>query len=416
MARPRDPVWRRSRQQEPWGRPRCARRRVGGSVVSVDPYLDLPLSPLDELGDEAWTFERAVVAETRRIHVREAARAAVAAEKRSGRPLPPVEPLRGFLAEPDPPTAYRIERVWPAGGRVVLAAAQKAGKSTAVGNVLRSLADGDALFGHFPAHPVGRVVLLDNELDRAMLRRWLRDHRIGRQEVVDLVPLRGRLSTFDVLDAGTRAAWAEHLGAADVLVLDCLRPALDALGLDENRDAGRFLEAFDELLTEAGIGEALVVHHHGHGSERSRGDSRILDWPDAVWNLVREARAEPTTASRYFSAYGRDVAVRESRLEHDVATRRLTVAGGSRGDRKVDDALEDVLEVLDGAPPMSGREVERALETSGHGRATVREALRQGVTIGLVVTVPGPRRSMLHALDPSSAPVRQQCATSAPAQ
>ncbi len=35
-------------------------------------------------------------------------------------------------------------------------------------------------------------------------------------------------------------------GHTDVLVIDCLRPALDALGLSEDKDAGRWLDAPDE--------------------------------------------------------------------------------------------------------------------------------------------------------------------------
>ena len=50
---------------------------------------------------------------------------------------------------------------------------------------------------------------------------------------------------------------------------------LDALGLDEHRDAGRFLTAFDALLVEAGIRDAFVVTHMGHTNERARGDSRL---------------------------------------------------------------------------------------------------------------------------------------------
>jgi hypothetical protein len=91
-------------------------------------------------------------------------------------------------------------------------------------------------------------------------------------------------------------------------VLDCLRPAMDAPALDEHSEAGRFLTAFDELLKEANIPEALVVHHSGHGGERSRGDSRILDWADGIWNLVRENKDDLDSA-RFISAKGREALV-----------------------------------------------------------------------------------------------------------
>jgi hypothetical protein len=46
-------------------------------------------------------------------------------------------------------------------------------------------------------------------------------------------------------------------------------PALGALGLTEsNEDVNQFLIAFDALLVEAGVAEALIAHHMGHVEER----------------------------------------------------------------------------------------------------------------------------------------------------
>src|SRR6185503_12255323 len=101
------------------------------------------------------------------------------------------------------------------------------------------------------------------------------------------------------------------------------RPAMDALGLDEHNEAGRWFTAFDELLKEAGVPEALIVHHSGHGGDRSRGDSRILDWPDGIWNLVRGER-DDLNSPRFISAKGRDITVEEGQLTFDPITRHLT--------------------------------------------------------------------------------------------
>ena len=99
-------------------------------------------------------------------------------------------------------------------------------------------------------------------------------------DAVELVSLKGRAASFNILDPQTRAEWAATLRGVDVIILDCLRPILDAFRLDENRDAGRFLVAFDALLIEVGGGspvDGIVVHHMGHTDERSRGDSRIIE-------------------------------------------------------------------------------------------------------------------------------------------
>lgn len=378
--------------------------------VDVRELLGIPERDHDAVengeGDVVDVFDREVEYEAQKLRIRQAARDVIDRERAQVITLPPLARLDHFLALPDPDVAYRIERVWPSGGRVVFAAQFKAGKTTAVANTLRSLADGDPLFETFSTAPAGRVILIDNELDENMLRRWLRDQGIRNEGAVELVSLRGKLSAFNIIDPAVRAQWAAHLGPADVLVFDCLRPALDALGLDENRDAGRFLEALDELLVQAGIPEAIVVHHMGHNGERSRGDSRILDWPDALWKLLKDARDDGSEA-RYFTAYGRDVDVPECLLEFDVVTRHLSVAGGSRTDQRVEAALSDVVEVMVGREPLSGRAVEELLKGTDHPRTTIRAALKRGVRDGLIATSEGPRRATMHVLTPSSAPVRR---------
>lgn len=318
--------------------------------------------------------------------------------------LPKPARLDLFLAEADEDPTYRVAEMWPTGGNVVLAAQYKAGKSTAVGNLVRSLADGDDFLGRYATRPVSRIVLIDNELDPRMLRRWLRDHEIGNAARVEVLSLRGQLSSFDILDAGVRTQWARLLGAADVIVLDCLRPVLDALGLDENHDAGRFLVAFDALKTEAGIPEAVVVHHMGHQGQRSRGDSRILDWPDVTWKIVRESD-EPASA-RYFSAFGRDVEIPESRLEYDPVNRSLSVAGGSRRENGALRAVDAIIAFVEDSPGCTGEDIRASVK--GYARGTLTSARDRAVDLGRIERRARPGRgggfSYFPATPPNSAP------------
>jgi len=342
--------------------------------------------------------------EARRLRVQQAAREKVAAETAANLPLPELVRLDKFLATPDEEVAHRVARLWPTGGRVVLAAQNKAGKTTLVGNLLRALADGEPFLGRFPVARARRVVLVDDELDERMLRGWLREQRIATETAVELVPLRGRLSAFNILDPATRSRWARSIGTADILLLDCLRPALDALALSEDKDAGRFLEALDELLTEAGVGEALVVHHMGHTGERSRGDSRILDWPDAKWRLVRERGEEgeelDETAARYFTAYGRDVDQPETLLAYDPDTRRLTAAGGSRAEVRRQGVMDAIRGFLAENPRSSKNAIETGVE---YRRDSVRDALRELVRSG-EVACEKTGQSFLHTLTSPTRP------------
>ncbi|MER7206360.1 AAA family ATPase [Streptosporangium sp. NPDC000239] len=373
----------------------------------------------EELDLEALAYEREVAHELRKIRVREEA-ARRAKKARAGNVVPPdITLLSDFLAVEDEPVRYRVDGLWPVGGRVMLAAQFKAGKTTTVGNLVRALADGVPFLGKFDVTPPsGRIVIIDNELDARMLRSWLRDQGITRTDAVGILPLRGRLSSFDILDPQTRTEWADRLRAlgATVVVLDCLAPVLDALGLSEDKEAGRLLVAIDELLKEAGVEEAIVIHHMGHSGERSRGASRLRDWPDVEWRLVREKDDSGETnpaAPRYFSAYGRDVDVPESLLSFNPAQRRLELAGGSRKDAKTESAAGAIVEWLTLSPHASGRAIEEALADE-HPQKAIRDALKSLIRAGKVVVVDGPRRAKLHSVSSecvsasSASPVRQR--------
>src|SRR5258708_5981534 len=114
------------------------------------------------------------------------------AEER-GRAEPPVDfTLSQLLAEPDEPTTWRITDCQPKETRVICAAQFKAGKTTLVGNVIRSLRDGDPFLGKYVVAPVeGKIALLDFEMGRNQLRRWYRDQQIKDTDRVVVIPMRG---------------------------------------------------------------------------------------------------------------------------------------------------------------------------------------------------------------------------------
>lgn len=370
----------------------------------------------DQILEAELAFNRAVSAQAEQLRIRDAAAHQVKRERRGEHAKPQGFPLPAFLAIPDEESAFRVDGLWPVGGRGILAAQYKAGKSTMVGNLLRSLADGDPFLDQYATHQASRVVLIDNELDPRTLRRWLREQHISNPDAVGIIPLRGKVASFDLLDDATRTEWAQLLQGADVVILDCLRPVLDALGLDENKDAGRFLVAFDALLNEAGVSEAMIVHHMGHNGERSRGDSRILDWPDTTWKLVREDTEDPSS-TRFFSAFGRDVDITESKLSFNPLTRRLSIAGGTRREAKADEAIPAILAVLQEHEALSGRGVEELLlKDTEFTRAQIRTALKRAHQQQLTVTYEGPRRAVMHSYRPPETLSAPECADSAPAQ
>ena len=321
------------------------------------------------------------------------------AENRGAVPIPPTLTLRERLARPVDPPLFRIDGWLPQDGRAMLAAQFKAGKTTARDNLIRSLVDGDPWLGVYPVRPVlsGCVFLVDLEMSESQLDGWLRDQQIERDDHVCVQGLRGQAAAFNIMDPVIRTEWAELLRQrqTQVLVLDCLRPIFDAFGLDESKDAGRFLVAFDALLKEAGISEAITVHHMGHAGERSRGDSRLRDWPDVEWRLVRQD--DEPGSPRFISAYGRDVDVAESQLQYNGSTRRLTLSGGSRRDAKAADALVSICEVLrDAGEELSGREIKKRMAESEFSKHVIDSALHFGAKTGVLVSRDGPKKSTLY--------------------
>lgn len=369
--------------------------RIVNNQPSFDPTV------YQQLVDDTET-----AAYARQIRLRNAAAKIVKSENTANpAELPAARTLTDVLQDPEEAARWRVEGLLPAGGNGILAAQFKAGKSTLVGNLLRSLVDGDPFLGKFPVQPVapdvdgrpGTVVLIDTELNPSTNARWLREQGIKNTDTVEIISLRGKLSTFNILDPDVRAAWRKQIEGADVVILDCLRPVLDSLGLDENLDAGQFLIAWDELLLDAAVYESVIVQHMGHNSERARGSSRLLDWPDVTWKIVRAD--EDPSSPRFFSAFGRDVEVAEGGLNYDAITRRLTFTDGNRRDGAAGIALPALIELLSEEKALSGRQVEERLMAKGHPQKAIRAALKKAHEDGRTVTYTGARRATIHSLD-----------------
>lgn len=239
--------------------------------------------------------------------------------------LPPVRTAAELLAAELEVERWLVEDLWPGNGTVLLAAPNKAGKSTMVGGLVRCLIDGGAFLGHFDTapDPQRRVALVDTELSESMLQDWLRGQDIRGTDRIIVETLRGRAGVFNLAVPAIRAEWVQRLRGVDVLILDCLSPVLAAAGLEERTEGSRILrEGVATLQDEAGIKHALVVHHTGHEGTRSRGDSGLMDWPDALWTLQRP---EGHHGPRVFEAFGRGVDQPLRRIDYDRVTRQLTL-------------------------------------------------------------------------------------------
>jgi hypothetical protein len=341
------------------------------------------------------------------------ARRRVAADEAGDLTLPPVTNLDALLAKEDDPVRFRIDGVWPAGGAKVLCAAPAGGgKTTLSGNLVRSLADGDPFLGKFAVnHTAHRIVVIDNEMTEPMLRRWLRRQQVrNTAAVADVVNLRGQAGLFDMSNHRLRGEWARRLRdlGCDVVIFDCLKPVLEAMGLDENRETGKFLYPFAEMLADAGVEDVLVHHHMGHANERARGDSTLLGWTEANWKIVR--KDDHLARPRFFSTdkvRDADEPVGEGLLSFDPATGHLTYVGGDRAataqSENTEKRMQAVLDVLadkdtDGDGEMNVTEIKA---TVGGKKEVTDEALGLAEKRGLV-TRRQRGRSKLYRINPKA--------------
>ncbi|WP_216404817.1 AAA family ATPase [Arcanobacterium phocae] len=351
------------------------------------------------------SLEEKIGLEVERLHIRQEAKRRFDAQQAEKIPPPIPVKLKTFLEQPDEETAYLIDGLWPKGGKIILVAQAKTGKTTMVNNMLRCLADGEDFLDTFPTRSVGKIVLIDNEMSENQLRRWLRAQNIHNVDRVDILSIRGSLTSFNILEPEARKHWADTLRDADVVIFDCLRPVLDAIGLDENKDAGRFLAAFDELMKAANVSNYLIVHHMGHqdresGRGRARGDSRIKDWPDATLTLTLDKQGDNawTDVTRYFQATGRDVDQPRKRLKYDPQTQHLSLTSETPAQIKAQGAVEPVYEYIEDNPGCSKNDIEHNIP--GLTRGSKEAAIKMLEVDGRIRIEKTTRAHRLYAVSP----------------
>jgi hypothetical protein len=263
--------------------------------------------------------------------------------------------LNALIAQPQPTHRWRVEDWIAFGGRTLLIADKKAGKSTLMANFIRSLLDGADFLDDAPVQPLAHdesVVLVDFEMSETDLQLWYRDQGIRNQSRAVVFALDGEETLFHILDTNTRDAWVHELRALNckVLIVDCAGPALAACNLNENTDMPRFCVALNQLKRSANVSEVVLVHHTGHtDKKRPRGHSYLLGWHTT--QIVVESNS---SGQRWISASGRDVDQPQRELIHDDTTRRLTLgsmplsAKGSASGRltKVKDLALQVLKAV----------------------------------------------------------------------
>lgn len=295
--------------------------RAGDRAPDPTPPAD-PESPFDgPVG-----FDGEVAEAAHRLRVREAARDLVARERALASWTPPESEmtLADELALDLPPLTWTVEGLHFTGANTLLAASFKSGKTTLSLNLFRSLIDGTRFLGQFDVEPpAGRVAFWNYELDQRQFDDWVRDLDISALDRGAVQHLRGARVPL-MTDVGKE--WTvEWLRKREVSawIVDPLARAFGGENENDNGEMGPWLERLDEIKAEAGVEDLFLIAHTGRGEqvegqERVRGATRLDDWADVRWILVKEK-----DGARYFGANGRDVDVAQAALTYDRATRTL---------------------------------------------------------------------------------------------
>mgnify|MGYP002713409454 FL=1 len=184
------------------------------------------------------------------------------------------------------------------GGRAMIVAPPKAGKTSTITDLAWALASGEAFLRQSTHLPSDRTVhVIDLEMTAAQSMEWHRKRAAGApREVADRVlvsALRGHISDADFTDAEVRAVWIEALRQqkCGILIIDCLAPLIAAAGLDENSasEVQKLLAGIDEVAYEAGLLGVITAHHAGKGAG-TRGSSALDGSGDSIWRLSRQRR------------------------------------------------------------------------------------------------------------------------------
>jgi len=321
---------------------------------------------------------------------------------------PPVDygTLTDELQLPDDEERWRFKGMLGVGHNALIVAGRKAGKTTMVGNVIRSYADGVPFLGRFDVEPPhggehAGIAVFNYEVDERQYRRWLRDVDIINTDRVHVLHLRGRtlpLKNDRVRAWVTRWLADRHIG---MWVVDPYSRAYVGSVDNGNDEAqvGAFLDTLDVIKQDAGVSELVMPVHTPKaraeaGEETAIGSQRLEGWPDAMWYLTKEL----DTGSRFLRAEGRDVLLPEEQLTYHEGDRELILnGGGNRAEARRGADVRAVTDHIAAHPGCTANDIRGALKW---GRERITEAMKAaGNTIR---TEQGRNRATHHYLNSGS--------------
>ena len=246
------------------------------------------------------------------------------------------------LSEPAVEPPHLVEGLVIGEGVTLLSAQNKTGKSTVGLNLVRAVVYGEDLFEKLPTHfPDDACVgVLNAEVSTATYEKWCREHGLfADEDHAARVFFYHCVGDHVDIQVPVWREWMIGWLRENNVKLWVLDPFSKIFRGDENSatEVNAWWTALREIMAEADVPAAFVIHHAGHVTEgmraRARGSSALEGDPEVI--LSYEHNGKPGDFApddrRYIAGVGRIDVVDKLNLNFEHDTRRLVVDGESAG-------------------------------------------------------------------------------------
>jgi RecA-family ATPase len=256
-----------------------------------------------------------------------------------------------LMALPDKELLHTVDPIWPAGSNVLIVAERKAGKTTMVLNLFKSLLDGEPFLGSMPVSPPknGTILYMNYEMIEDSIKNWLKKQNIRNKEDLLFWQLKGK--RLNLWEDDVAIAVADMCKEQNVwcIVIDTQILSMRGLVQDENAsmEVADYQAVLDQLKVISGVQSIVCVHHKSKDGKGSRGSGRIEDWPDAIWTLDKEkdgTRTLDLEMIRYYDS--RDALPDKLMLTFDRDHDRLRWDGESKFEHRAEEKNRQTLQAM----------------------------------------------------------------------
>ncbi len=233
---------------------------------------------------------------------------------------------------------------------VLIAAKYKTGKTTLLWSLLKSILDGDPLFGQFqtPDDVEGTKVGIWNcEMTEDGFLHYGRDAGVHNADRAALKNLRGNSVPF-MHNEMAREQTVQWLGrhGVKIWIIDSWSKicAWNNVDMSDNTEVMKLCDELDQIKKDAGVDCIILTAHTPknqlEGEESAIGAQNLSGWADTIWMLTK-GKNKDGKIGRFISSVGRNEPLDEVEILMDEETGLLVLGDGDRDDHRKEQKQKD---------------------------------------------------------------------------